>query len=85
MNDQNDAFDQRQSGGQRRVEDDREADDGNGQEGPVPALILVLFMVQDDQALNDRPDNEGDAGEENLPSCRTEPSWRAQSSAKQAI
>lgn len=75
MDDQNDAFDQRQSRGQGCVEDDREADDGNGQERSVPGSVFVLLVVQDDQALNDRSNNEGDAGQENLPPSRTEPSF----------
>lgn len=74
MDDKNDAFDQRQLSGQRRVEEYRKADDGNSQQRPVPGLVFVLFVVQDDQALDDRPDNEGDDGEEDLPPCRTEPS-----------
>ena len=75
MNDQRDQFDHRQSRGQRCVENDREADDGNGQERSVPRLVPVHLIVQDDQALKDRPGNKRNAGQEDLPPCGTEPSF----------
>jgi hypothetical protein len=62
MNAHRDDFDQRQSRGHRCVKKNREADDGNGKERSVPGFVLILLIVQDDQALNDRSNNEGDAG-----------------------
>lgn len=75
MDNQHDALDQGQSRGQGCVEDDGEADDGDGQQGAVPGLVFVQLVVQDDQALDDGADNEGDAGEVDLPPGRAEPSF----------
>lgn len=73
VQDEHDAFDQRQADGQEGVEQDRRRDDGDGQERGVPGLRDVALVVERDEALDDAAHHETHAGEIYLPADGAEP------------
>jgi len=59
MDDQNHALDHGQLLGEESVEDDAESGDGNDQQSAMPVLKHIIGFVQNHEALDHGPDEEG--------------------------
>ena len=73
MEDQNGALDHRELTCKKGVEDDAEGNDGHDKECPVPTVINVAAIVQNDQALDHGPYNKDEGGKADLPSNDSNP------------
>jgi len=73
VKDQYESLDQGKPLGEKGVEQPAEYDNGNGKQGSVPALIDVIGMVEDDEALDLSPREKTGGSCTSLPSKNAEP------------
>ena len=76
VQEENDAFDERELGGEHRVKGNREDEHRNRQEGPVIGVPGVVLHVQCDESLDDAATHESNAGEVGLPANGAKPAWK---------
>lgn len=73
VNDENDGFNPRQHTDQESIDKQGDDDYGIKQEGAMPPLKDVVWVVQNQKALNNSPPDKGSAGQPSLPGNDTDP------------
>lgn len=72
---QHQAFDHGKFFGEEGVENDAESGNRDDQERSVPALKVIVDIVEHDQALDDGADDEAERGQADLPAGDGNPAW----------